>query len=257
MEALNMIAGTYAVRDRLLESLNVGRVRLRSAFPDDRTEHSVIEISENVGKLLLMAFLSGSNIAVESVASFDQFSVIGSVASCAPRFSKIAVVCKKIERINGDNFIRRCMKSKHDVAFVAQDIAKSYGADLLVCPFPDINYRRIMNFCRTRSSYITALDRKLDQLLVRKSIEGINSIDMLLTPSGSGFVMHELRWLSRNETEHGIDINGEDLLEMDRIGTNNGLECIPEDTKYARRYSKSIGERPDTAWNMVLKSGNR
>lgn len=253
MEALNARARIYAVRNMLLEELNIGAVHLNAAIFADKGEHSVIEISDDVRRLLLAAFLSCSNIAVESAAGFDQLSVIGSVAACAPRFSKIAIVCKEIGRRDGGAFIRRCMKSKHDIAFVPESGAKEYGADLLVCPSPNANYRRIMNFCRTRSSYITALDRRLDHLLVRGRIEGINSIDLLLTPVGSGFVMHELRWLSRNETENGREIHGEDLLEIKRIGTNRTIECSPEETKYVRRYAKIIGEGADSAWGMIPK----
>lgn len=254
MKALNSVTRIKALQHGLLERLDMRAVRL-NAYPFvDRREHSAIEIADEVGKLLLMAFLSSSNVAVESVVGFDQLSVIGSVAGCAPRFSKIAIVCKEIGRCDGRAFIRKCMGGKHDIAFITEGVVKEYGADLLLCPFPNVNYRRIMNLCRTRSSYITALDIRLDWLLRRGSIEGINSIDLLLTPISSGFIMHELRWLSRNETEQGTDIHGEDLLEMRRIGTNKGLECRPEDTKYAYRYSKSIGEGTDTAWSMVLQS---
>ncbi len=257
MEALKRIMRMEAVRSGLLERLDIGMVRLDAALFADRRVHSAMEITDEVGKLLLMAFLSGSNIAVESVAGFDQLAIIGSVAGCAPRFSKIAIVCKGTGRRDRSMFIRRCVEGKHDVAFVDEGIAKAYGADILVCPRPDVNYRRIMNFCRNRSSYIAALDMGLDRLLRRGSVEGINSIDLLLTPIGSGFVMQELRWLSRNETEQGKEIHGEDLLGKKRIGTNSGLECRPEDTKYAYRYSKIIGEGTDTAWSMVLQSEAR
>ena len=251
MEALNTIAMIDKVRNNLLEELNIGAVRLNAAIFADKGEHSVIEISDEVRRLLMAAFLSCSNIAVESAAGFDQLSIVGSVAACAPRFSKIAIVCKEIGRRDGGAFIRRCMKSKHDVAFVAESSAEEYGADLLVCASPNANYRRIMNFCRTRSSYITVLDRKLDRILMIGRIEGINSIDLLLTPVDSGFVMHELRWLSRNETENGREIHGEDMLEIKRIGTNRTLECSPGETKYVHRYAKIIGEGADSAWSMI------
>lgn len=263
MEALNRIIGAKALRygrlrhalqHALRERIDTRAIRLNAGLFAGKGEHKAIEIADEVGKLLSMAFLSGSNIAVERVAGVEQLPVIWGVAEYAPRFSKIAIVCKEIGRHDVDLFIRKRMKVKHDIAIVAESIAKEYEADLLVCPFPNVNYRRIMNFCRTRSNYLTALDRRFDRLIGRGSIEGINSIDLLLTPTGSGFIMHELRWLSRNETEHGTDIHGEDLLEMNRIGTNGGLERRPEDTKYAYRYSKSVGERIDTAWRMVIQS---
>lgn len=255
MDALSGVGRIKAIWDALLETLERGAALLNLAYAANGRGYLRVDIDQEVRKLLLMAFLSGSNIAVEGMDCCGQLSVIGSVAGCAPRFSKIAVVSKDVDkRHDTEAFIGSCLEGKHDVAFVAEGIANEYRADLLVCPSTRVNSRRIMNFCRTRSSYIIALDRRLDSLLRRGGIEGINSIDLLLTPASSGFVMHELRWLSRAETWHGADMHGEDLLEMKRIGTSKALECKAEDTKVADRYSKSVGEGRDTAWSMLLKS---
>lgn len=212
-------------------------------------ERSEIEIDVEVRKLIAMALLAGMNVAIEKVEeSIEAESVAGRIAGIAPQFQKIGVVSRRLG-IMESAFAIKYLKGKHDFACVSENVALEYGADTLVCPFSGIDVRRIMNFCRTRTNYIVVLNKKLDSLLRSKSIEGINSIDMLIVPNGDGFVMHELKWLSRAETEQGRDIHGEDVLEMRRIGTNRNVECDPEKTKFVHKYSRIRGESVHTVWS--------
>ena len=233
-----------------------GRVDLQRLFPFNKDgcaveDYSAIDMADEVSRLAGIAFLCGANIAVSMGAErLAAASLAGSISSMAPEFSKIALLSKNPCRDRrSDAFAKRFLGKKNDVALITDQLAVGYGADLFICPYGQRYPLRIMDLCRKSSSYIMVLEGGFDQLLKRGKIEGLNSIDMLLIPQGKGFIINELMWLSRAEIESGMDLHGEDMLQIRRIGTDRGLECAPEDTKILRMYADMRGESPTALWN--------
>ena len=215
-----------------------------------------VEITHDVGLLLRIAMLAGTNIAVEKghEGTSAGMDIISSISAFAPEFSRIGVVQGRggaWDRMR-IRILKEVLDSKSDVAYIKPESAKEYGAELLICPSHGRYTREVMDLSRGGRHYICMLKGGIAEALAGKGgrdIEGLNSVDMVLTPSGNGFDIHELRWLSRAETEDGAELYGMDIVKSSLIGSSKGLSCNPIDTKCVRRYSEILGISPERLWN--------
>ncbi len=215
-----------------------------------------IEICTETAKLLRIAMLAGTNILIEkSMESDSGIWALERILTYLPEFSKIAVVqAWNPESRNAfhEGIIRERLSRNRDVAYIRPEMAHAYGADITICPFYCSSLHGIMNFSRSGRHYI-AVCNGMNELLGRfgKRLEGLNSVDMIITPFESGFEIKEVRWLSRAETESGKVLHGSDMIDVRKVGDNLALRCNPSSAKCVRRYAEIRGEGAESLWNSL------